>query len=245
MKINPQCHGIAMKCLNSFPFLKTERSKYEQKYKGYSKLIEYKPRYGLMGDSIIIDEYFTTVLNLFYKSRAQTRIFLTLRQDIRAPTWLKYTHGSTTKNPLKIRENNKAWTCAIDYDVFLCSKDKNCDLNLSRYPYNETIFTENIVGFEFKLKPPTVNILIRLSNTVRIDRGRSRGTQTTEHIVRIPLKSPTLLDLLSTVLHHTFHFDVKDHALIQELNRFRKQAGVPYALSMPRSSNRVIVYNGT
>lgn len=171
----------------------------------FSKLLQYSPANRSVESTVRVDETFLSTLELLYNNEDQLRTLLTLLKSDHSPPWLKFMRGYGE--------------CVRRDVIFTCVRDRCREYDMNALEYANTIFTENVVGFESFEDPFRFSVMLALKN---------RYTKT-EKVVRVPVKSMSLFDaVFNTVKHYLLVNDMRDAPLLRKLDDLNRGLKTPF-----------------
>lgn len=146
----------------------------------YSSLLRYAPRQGTVNGVIRVDEQFLSAVELLYNNEEQIRVLLTLLRSDQAPAWMRLMRGYED--------------CVTDTSVFTCVQNRCREADLAALPYENTIFTEDVMGFEITSNPFSMSVILRARNAYT---GADRA-------IRLPRVHIGLFDALFNIVRQFF-----------------------------------------
>lgn len=204
------CQDSVRRCLyadNNSAVLRTENVG-EPLFKdvnGFSQLIRYVYNNNTVRGPITVDRDFLSTVELLYNNEHQLRILLTLLRAGGSPPWLRFMQGYDD--------------CAGRSAVFTCIRGTCREYDLTRLRYVNTIFTENVVGFELRQDPFGVHVIIGALN--RYTKAHKAVRVNASHIYMFDA-------VFNTIKHFLLLHQMGDTPILRRLDTFNGHIKEPY-----------------
>ncbi|AEV80803.1 envelope glycoprotein L [Aotine betaherpesvirus 1] len=174
-----------------------------------SQLIRYnQSTVSTVRGKINVDEQFIDQLALLHNNTKQLRVLLSLLQSDSAPLWMRAMSGYGS--------------CGQESAIYTCYEDVCRGYDLSNLTYVNTIFTENVLGFEY-LPSSRFSVLLVI---------RNEGSKLNRPI-RIPVNMRTGLSLFYAVYNAVKGFFAENQLqspLIDRLDKYYHDLDEAYKL---------------
>ncbi|QQL11511.1 Rh147 [macacine betaherpesvirus 3] len=188
-----------------------------------SQLLRYTPITKHAASTIPLDDTFMDFVALLHNNRAQLRTLLTLLKSDGAPTWMKIMQGYSE--------------CGDTGSIYTCVDNVCRAYDLRYLTYSNSIFTENVLGFDFGHKGQFAALVVVRHEDIKMHRP-----------VRIPVA--TRADRNGLQLFYALYNLVRellvrhdlDTALIDRLDKY--YLDIPDEWKQPLTNNPALLHNG-
>ncbi|AEV80462.1 envelope glycoprotein L [Cercopithecine betaherpesvirus 5] len=188
-----------------------------------SQLLRFDPSTKHASPTIPLDDTFMDYLTLLHNNPNQLRVLLALLRSDVAPTWMTLMKGYSE--------------CGDTGPVYTCINDVCRAYDLRRLTYGQSIFTENVMGFEFGDQGQFSTVLVLRNPHSKTHRP-----------IRIPVATRAKRDglqLFYALYNFLREFFVRHNletSLVERLDKYYQ--GIPNEFKQPVVNNPALLHNG-